>query len=86
MTSFLFVLMANRNFSGFFKNLKLVFAIFYQMFIFSTNDSFFKNYETCFLFHLKSSFGSQDIQIFVIFSLPFHIFQVQKGKWKSNNL
>ena len=85
MTSFLFVLMANRNFSGFFKNLKLVFAIFYQMFIFSTNDSFLKTMKR-FSFHLKSSFGSQDIQIFVIFSLPFHTFQIQKGKWKSNNL
>ena len=46
----------------------------------------FKNYEKCFLFHRKSSFRSQDIQMFVIFSLPFHIFQIQKGKWKWNNL
>ena len=29
----------------------------------------FKNYENVFLFHLKSSFHSRDIQIFVIFSL-----------------
>ena len=35
-----------------------------------------KNYEKCFLFHLKSSFHSLDIQIFGI----------QKGKWKWNNL
>ena len=40
----------------------------------------FKNYEKCFLFDLKSSFGSRDIQIFVFFFL-FHIFQIQKGKF-----
>ena len=28
-----------------------------------------------FLFHLKSSFRSQNIQMFVIFSLPFHTFR-----------
>ena len=39
-----------------------------------------------FLFHPKSSFGSQDIQIFVTFSLVFYAFQIQKGKWKWNNL
>ena len=33
-----------------------------------------------FLFHLKSSFRSQDIQSFLIFSLPFQTFQIQKGK------
>ena len=33
----------------------------------------------------KSSFRSQDIQIFVTFSLLFHTFQIQKGKWKWNN-
>ena len=27
-------------------------------------------YEKCFLFHLKSSFHSQDIQLFVVFSFP----------------
>ena len=32
-----------------------------------------RNYKNKFLFHLKSSFRSRDIQIFVIFSLPFHI-------------
>ena len=46
----------------------------------------FKNYEKCFLFHLQSSFRSQEIQIFVIFSLPLHTFKIQKGKWKWNNL
>ena len=33
-----------------------------------------------------SSFRSRDIQIFVIFSLSFHTFQIQKDKWKWNNL
>ena len=39
-----------------------------------------------FLFDPKSSFHSQDIQVFVIFSLPFHTFQIQKGNWTWNNL
>ena len=68
------------------KNLKLVFTIFYQIFIFSPNDSPSKTVENVFLFHLKSSFCSQDIQLFVIFSLPFHTYQIQKDKWKWNNL
>ena len=49
-------------------SLKLVSAIFYQIFISSPNDSPSKT-EKCFLFHLKSSFRSRDIQIFVIFPL-----------------
>ena len=64
--------------------LKLVSAIFYQ--IFSENDSLLKTVKKCFLFHLKSSFRSRDIQIFVIFYLPFHTLQIQKDKWKWNNL
>ena len=67
------------------QHLKLVPAIFYQIFIFSPNDSPLKT-EKCFLFYLKSSFRSRDIQIFVIFSLPFHTFQIQKDKWKWNTL
>ena len=55
-----------------------VFAIFYHFFIFSPNETF-KNYEKCFLFHLKSSFHPRHIQIFVIFSLPFRTFEIQKG-------
>ena len=61
-------------------NLKLVSAIFYQFFIFSPNDSPLET-EKCFLFHLRSSFRSPDIQIFVIFFLPLHSFKIQKGKW-----
>ena len=60
--------------------LKLVFAIFYQIFIFSPNHSPSKSMKNVFLYHLKGSFRSQDIQIFVVFFLPFHTFQIQKGK------
>ena len=42
--------------------LRLVSAIFH----FFTK----KNYEKCFLFHLKSSFRCRDIQIFVFLSSP----------------
>ena len=42
----------------FIRTLKLVSAIFYQIFIFSPNDTPSKDYEKCFLFHLKSSFRS----------------------------
>ena len=38
------------------------------------------------LFHLKGSFRSRDIHIFVIFFLPFHAFQIRKDKWKWSNL
>ena len=55
-------------------------------FYFFTKWWSFKNCEKCFLFHLKSSFWSRDIQIFVFFPLPFHTFQIQKDKWKWNNL
>ena len=65
-------------------NLKLVSTVFYQIFIFSPNDSLSKTMKNVFSFHLKSSFRSQDIQIFVVFSFPFHTFQNQKDKW--NNL
>ena len=69
-----------------FRKLKLVSAVFYQIFIFSPNDSLSKTIKNVFLFNLKSSFRSQDVQIFVFFSLPFHIFQTQKDKWDWNNL
>ena len=45
-----------------------------------------KRFEKCFSFHLKSFFHSWDIQIFVIFPLPFYTFEIQKNKWKWNNL
>ena len=67
--------------------LKLVSVIFYQIFVFfSRNDSPLKTMKNVFLFYLKNSFRSRDIKIFEIFFLPFHTFQIQKGKWKWNNL
>ena len=59
-------------------NLKFVSAIFYQIFIFSPNDSPLKTTKNVFLFHLKSSFHSRDIQFFVIFSLPLHTSQIKR--------
>ena len=56
------------NFS-FFCSLKLVSTIFY----FCTTWWSFKNHEKCFLFHLKSSFRSRDIQIFVFPSTPLFL-------------
>ena len=58
--------------------LKLVSTIFYQIFIFPSNDSPSKT-EKCFLFHLKSSFRSQDSQIFVVFPV-FPNFPDSKGQ------
>ena len=62
--------------------LKLVSAIFY----FFTKWLPIKNYEKCFLFYLKNSFHSLDIQIFVFFPPAFNTFQIQKSKWKWNIL
>ena len=66
--------------------LKACVCYFLSNFYFFTKRWPFRNYEKCFLFHRKSYFCSRDIQIFVIFSHPFHTFQIQKGKWKWNNL
>ena len=52
--------------------LKLVFTIFIK-FLFFTKWQPFKNYEKCFLIHLKSSFPSQDIQISVGPSSPLFL-------------
>ena len=60
--------------------------LFFIKFLFFHQMIALQNYEKCFLFNLKRSFCFQDIQIFVIFSFPFHIFQIQKDKWKWNNL
>lgn len=53
---------------------------FYQIF-----QKCLKNYQKCFLFLLKNSFRSRDSQCFVIFSLLFHCFQVQRIRWNWNN-
>ena len=61
---------------------------FLSLFIiyFFTKRQPFKKCEKGFLFHLKSSFRSRDIQIFleifVIFPLPFRTCQIQKDKWR----
>ena len=47
--------------------------------MFSPNDSLSKT-EKYFLFHLKSSFRSRDIQTFVFSPVVFHLFQIQKDK------
>ena len=59
---------------------------FFIKFLFLTKWEPFKNYEKCSLFHLKSSFCSRDIQIFVFLSSPLflpvsHCF---RGWWKIN--
>ena len=74
------------NISNKFILFKACVRYFLSNFYFFTKSLPLKNYEKCFLFHLKSSFRSRDIQIFVIFSLPLHTFQIQKGKWNWNNL
>ena len=53
-------------------SIKLVSTIFYQVYIFSPNDSPSK----CFLFYQKSSFSFRDIQNFAIFPIPFHFSQI----------
>ena len=67
------------------KDFKLVSTIFIK-FLFFHHMIALQIYEKCFLFNLKSSFRSRDIQIFVFFSLPLHTFQTQKDKWQWNNL
>ena len=69
------------------KCLKLVPAVFYQIFIFFTKWSPFKIYEKCFLFPLKSSFRSWDFQIFVFSSTPlfFPVNHSFRG-WSKKNL
>ena len=64
--------------------LKLVSTIFYQFFFFF-NQMIGKNCKKCFIY-LKRSFRFRDIHIFLIFPLPLHLFQIQKNKWKWNNL
>ena len=68
------------------KMLKASVCYFFSNFYFFYQMIGPQKYEKCFLFYRKSSFRSRDIQIFVIFSLLFYTFQIQKGKWKWNNL
>ena len=57
--------------------LKLLSAIFYQIFIFLSNDMPPKT-EKCFLFHLKS-FSFSRYSFFVFFSFPFTIFRFKRA-------
>ena len=59
-------------------SLKLVSAI-YQLFIFAPNDRPLKTMKNAFLFNLKNSFHSRDIQTFVIFPPPLHISRFKKA-------
>ena len=61
------------NFNKFWAFLKLVSATSYQILIFHQMKAF-KIYEKCFLFNLKSSFRSWDIQIFVFPSSTLFLF------------
>ena len=54
-------------------DLKLVSAIFLSKFYFSLNDSPSKTMTNVFLFHIKSSSRSRDIQIFVFPSSPLFL-------------
>ena len=67
------------------KNFKACVRYFLSNFFFSSSDRPSKTVKNV-LFHLKSSFRCRDIQFFVIFPLPFHTFDIQKGRWKWNNL
>ena len=58
-------------------------SLFPLFFIFSPNDNPSKTMTNL---SSKKPFHFRDIQIFVIFSLPFHTLQIQKGNWKWNNL
>ena len=73
-----------------FRKIKACVRYFVSNFYLSPNDRYFspfKNYEKCFSFHLKSSFRSRDIQIFVYSSSPlfFHVSHCFRG-WFNKNL
>ena len=43
----------------------------------------FKNYEKWFLFPLKAPFALEMLNIFLVFSVPFHSFQIQRVRPKN---
>ena len=65
-------------------SLKLVSAIFYQIFIFSLNDSPLKTMKNVFYFLSKALFVLEIFRFLRFF--PPHTSQIQKGNWKWNNL
>ena len=68
-----------------FSALKLVSAIFHYFFIFSPNDSPLKTMKNIFISSEKLFLFSR-YSNFCIFSLHFHALQIQKDKWKWNDL
>ena len=67
------------------KCIQLVSATFYQIFIFSQNDSPLKLWKMFFI-SSKKFFSFSRYSNFCIFFPSFHNFQIQKDKWKWNNL
>ena len=67
-------------------NFKACICYFSFFFFFFTKWQCLNNYEKCFLFHLKSSFHCQDIQILVFpsSSLFFPVKHWLRGWWKKN--
>ena len=64
--------------------LKLVSAIFYQIFVFHQMIAHQKLWKVFFI-SSKKLFSFSRYSNFCNFSLPFHTFQIQKDKWKWNN-
>ena len=48
------------------------------IFLCFTKRKHFKNYEKCFMFHLKSSFCSKNIQIFIFFPFRFTFYRFKE--------
>ena len=65
--------------------MQLVSAIFYQICIFSPNASPLKTMKNVFVLS-KKLFLFLRYSNFYGFFLPFHTFQIQRDKWKWNNL
>ena len=64
--------------------LKLVSAIFYQIFICSSSDRLSKTMKNVFYFILKALFVLEIFKFLYFFH--FYTVQIQKSKWKWNNL
>ena len=65
-------------------NLKLVSAILYQIFI--SHQMIVPQKLKKFFYFIEKALFVLEIFTFLYFSLPFHTFQIQKDKWKWNNL
>ena len=61
----------------------LFFIIVSVIFYILLKESIFKIMKN--LLNLKSFFSTQDIQIIMIFSFPFHSIRIQRVKWNWNN-